>query len=178
MRFQYLDNPRFAAAQSEFESACHASRAYDARLAEALRDHGDHGPAVSGAGRDHFPAETKEHLRRIAQAVAYHSDRGHALRPKYARSAAMRRLAQEVATRDGSGFYGPQPLSPELSTYEATGRLQRKIDIFYAQGRVNGRLQWVYACSTNWHARCRDAAQYWANIHTQGDVTHVKARFA
>lgn len=65
--------------------------------------------AASGAGRDHFPDDVKDHLRRIARAVTYHSDKGYALRPKYARQSAMRRLAQEVANRDGSGFYGPQP---------------------------------------------------------------------
>ncbi len=60
---------------------------------------------------------------------------------------------------------------------DRTGKLYRKIDIFYAQGRVNGRLQWHYACSTQQWRRCRDAAQSWA-AHTQGNVKHVKARFA
>lgn len=169
MQFKYLDNPRFANAQSEFESACHCSRAYDASLAEALREHGDHGESVSGAGRDHFPAETKDHLRRIAQAVTYHSDRGFALRPKYARQASMRRLSQEVATRDGSGFYGPQPLNTGLSTYEATGRLQRKIDVY--------RNGVGYVCSTNWHARCVDAVASVAKARNI-PATELFARFA
>lgn len=174
MQYRYLDRPAFAAAQSEFESACHCSRAYDARLAEALRDHGDHGPAVSGAGRDHFPAETKEHLRRIAQAVTYHSERGHALRPKYARQAAMRRLAQEVATRDGSGFYGPQPLPKVQTTYEATGRLQRKIDLYRDR---QGYGAWEYMGSSQWFKTCKEAVAY---MVATGQATpgRIKARFA
>lgn len=104
-----LNNPKFAVAQSEFESACHCSRAYDSLLRDYLAQYGNHGPAVSGAGRDHFPADVKDHLRRVARAVSYHSDRGYAARPRYVRQATMRKLASAVARRDGSGFYGPQP---------------------------------------------------------------------
>ena len=64
------------------------------------------------------------------------------------------------------------------SDFERTGKLQRKIDIFYANGRRAGQVQWQYACSTNWWRTCRDARQNWANIHLNGDVTHVRARFA
>ena len=59
------------------------------------------------------------------------------------------------------------------SDYEKTGKLQRKIDIFYKE--AGG---WVYACSTNWWRTCRDARQNWANIHTSGNVQGVRASFA
>jgi hypothetical protein len=72
------------------------------------------------------------------------------------------------------------------SDFERTGKLQRKIDIFYrdsaARVMVNGRLrrlpQWRYACSTQWWRTCRDARQHWADIHLCGDVSNVRARFA
>ncbi len=51
------------------------------------------------------------------------------------------------------------------SDFNRTGKLQRKIDIYYAQGRVNGALQWRYAASTNHWRTCRDARQNWADIH-------------
>lgn len=109
--FRFLDRPDLARAQDKFESACHCSRAYDAKLAEYLAQYGAHGPDVSGAGRDHFPEDAKDHLRRIAHAVSRMSDEGFAARPSRVRQSTMRRLAAEVATRDGSGFYGPQPLT-------------------------------------------------------------------
>lgn len=103
-----INRPDLAVAQSEFESACHCSRAYTAKFKEYLAEYGDHGPDVSGAGRDHFPNEAKDHLRRIAAAVTHHSGRAYAARPSRVRHATIRRLGQEIAARDGSGFYGPQ----------------------------------------------------------------------
>lgn len=113
MKYRFLNRPDLAKAQSEFESACHCSRAYCAKLAEYLAEYGDHGATISGAGRDHFPSDVKDHLRRIARAVGHHSDLARAARPARVHMATINRLAREVATRDGSGFYGPQPLTME-----------------------------------------------------------------
>lgn len=46
------------------------------------------------------------------------------------------------------------------SDFERTGKLQRKIDIYY---RDSGG--WRYACSTNWWRTCRDAAAHWRAVH-------------
>lgn len=106
---KYLDNPKFAAAQSEFESACFFSRIHVEKCAEYLQKYGHHGADVSGICRNHFPVDVKEELRRYVTAVLYHSERGHAARPKHYQAAAVVHLAREVATLHGSGFYGPQP---------------------------------------------------------------------
>jgi hypothetical protein len=64
------------------------------------------------------------------------------------------------------------------SDYERTGKLQRKIDIFYRD--AGG---WKYACSTNWWRTCQDAAENWravrgtARLDSKGRHI-VKARFA
>lgn len=110
MIYRHINRPDLALARDKFESACHCSRAYCAALAEYLAIYGDHGPDISGAGRDHFPAEAKDHLRRIARAVTTLSEEGYAARPKGIRHSTLVRLSREVATRDGTGFYGPQPL--------------------------------------------------------------------
>jgi hypothetical protein len=39
------------------------------------------------------------------------------------------------------------------STYEETGKVQRKIDVY--RKTISGA---VYVCSTKWHSRCKDAA--------------------
>ena len=64
------------------------------------------------------------------------------------------------------------------SDYERTGKLQRKINIFY---RDSGG--WKYACSTNWWRTCRDAAEHWRSVHGLERLDSkgrriVKARFA
>ncbi len=64
------------------------------------------------------------------------------------------------------------------SDFEKSGKLQRKIDIFYAQGRVNGCLQWHYACSTNHWRTCRDAKASWLATRPEINPRHVRARFA
>jgi len=110
----YLNDPRFAHAVSEFESACHCSRAWDAKLKEYLEIYGNIGVAISGAGREHFPDDVKDHMRRIAKAVTHHSDLGHAARPYRVHTSTMIKVARAVASRDGSGFYGPQPYMVSL----------------------------------------------------------------
>lgn len=109
MRDLLLD-PKFEAAADRFARACAASREHAALAAAALAKHGEHGPAVSGCVRDHFPQDVKDELRFLAAQVSRWSRLAWDCRPPRIRSATMRRLAQQVATRDGAGFYGPQPI--------------------------------------------------------------------
>lgn len=57
--------------------------------------------------------------------------------------------------------------------FARTGRLYRKIDIY-----VKEAGGWVYQCSTNQWRLCRDARQYWCDIHLSGNTHRVMARFA
>ena len=66
------------------------------------------------------------------------------------------------------------------SDFEKSGKLQRKIDIYYRAYAGGG---WVYACSTNWWRRCGDAAAHWRGVHGLAEKDSrgrciVKARFA
>jgi hypothetical protein len=103
-----LANPKFEAARDHFADACKFSRLHSEFAQAQLRVFGDHGPAISGCVRDHFPADRKETLRELARKVSECSDRAWAARPARVRSSTMRKLARLVAQRDGSGFYGPQ----------------------------------------------------------------------
>jgi hypothetical protein len=89
--------------------ACLASRQHDASAARAFKQYGDHGPAISGCVRDHFPARVREQLRELARRVTLHSNAAWAARPARVRSSTMRDLGRAVAQRDGAGFYGPRP---------------------------------------------------------------------
>lgn len=62
--------------------------------------------------------------------------------------------------------------------FEKTGKLGPKIDIFYAQGRVGGSLQWHYACSTQWHKTCHDAKAHYLSTRPEVNPRHIRARFA
>lgn len=104
-----IGNPKFAAAEAHFVAACAASRAHSLCAAKALDLYGDHGSLISGCVRDHFPSPIKDFLRTLAQPVTLESDAGYSTRPARVQFATMRKLAREVATRDGSGVYGPQP---------------------------------------------------------------------
>ena len=67
--YRYIDNPKFADSQHYFEVAAAVSRAHRDKLNAALLEYGDHGPLVSGVGRDHFPEDVKEELRSLAREV-------------------------------------------------------------------------------------------------------------
>ena len=108
-RADLLARPDLAEAARQFARVCEASREHSKAAAAALRMYGDHGPLISGCVRDHFPEEVKEHLRWLAKATADYSKLAHAARPPRVRTATMRELARAVATRDGAGYYGPQP---------------------------------------------------------------------
>lgn len=109
-RLDLLRRSDLASARDFFALACAASRAWDSALRDACAAHGGHGPLVSGAGRDHFPAPVKEELRTLARLVTIGTDLAHEARPRRVHEATIRALGQAVATRDGSGRYGPQPV--------------------------------------------------------------------
>jgi len=103
-----LNNPKFRSVQVCFEAACKASRDHSALAAEAFAKYGDHGAQISGCVRDHFPEDVKNALRKLAATVTLNSQSAYDMRPARVRTATIRQLGREVATRDGSGFYGPQ----------------------------------------------------------------------
>lgn len=104
-----LSDPKLYAARDHFVLCCHASRTHSNLAASALNAYGDHGPLISGCVREHFPADVKDELRSWAKEVGKQSDLAYAAKPKRIRRATMIKLGRAVATRDGSGFYGPQP---------------------------------------------------------------------
>lgn len=108
MRQGVLNRSDLKQARTLFEHACSASRLHSKLAAHALKQFGDHGPAIAGCVRDHFPPDCKETLRAMARDVTRFSDEAYAARPARVRWQTMRKLASAVATRDGSGFYGPQ----------------------------------------------------------------------
>ena len=110
MDYKYLNDPRLARAQRLYAEACLASQTHSSIAAEALAEHGDHGPQISGCVRDHFPEATKDELRGWARRVGDLTLLARAARPAHVRRSTMNRLAREVATHVGAGFYGPQPL--------------------------------------------------------------------
>jgi hypothetical protein len=105
-----LNRPDLRRARKLFEMACAASRRHSKLAAYALRKYGDHGPQVSGCVRDHFPGHWVFTLRELALSVTRFSDAAYAARPERVRFQTMRKLATAVATKYGSGFYGPQAI--------------------------------------------------------------------
>jgi hypothetical protein len=91
-----------------FSESVKASREHSALAKRALEKYGDHGSQISGIVREHFPENVKTQLRALARKVTEKSDAAYAIRPRGVRHTTMRKLAAEVAERDGSGFYGPQ----------------------------------------------------------------------
>lgn len=103
------DRPDLKRAAKCFALACAYSRAWSRLGGDLLTIYGDEGPQISGILRDHFPDNAKDALRELAQHIRWACDRAWALRPARVRDSTMRNLSREVAKRDGSGFYGPQP---------------------------------------------------------------------
>ena len=95
-------------ATRNFAKSTAASRAHSTATNKALATYGAQGPQISGVIRDHFPKHVKDKLRILARQVTEFSDAGYEARPKGVRVETMRKLSREVATRYGSGFYGPQ----------------------------------------------------------------------
>lgn len=102
-----LDRPDLHSSRALYEAACLVSRGHNAVLSEALSTYGDHGPDVSGVGRDHFPEPIKAHLRALARTVGTLCDAAWEARPTRVRRDTIRALGRAVAARDGCGFYGP-----------------------------------------------------------------------
>jgi hypothetical protein len=109
MIYDPLTDPKFAACVAHFTRACRASRLHSSEAQRAFANYGDHGAQISGCVRDHFPERIKDRLRALARLVTAELEKAHAARPKYVREGTIIRLGRLVATRDGSGFYGPQP---------------------------------------------------------------------
>ena len=103
------DRHDLMSAASYFIEACRASRAHSRIAESALRVYGSHGSDVSGCVRDHFPDTVKALLRNLARNVTKASDKAYAARPARVRESTIRKLGQEIARSQGSGFYGPQP---------------------------------------------------------------------
>jgi hypothetical protein len=91
-----------------FEKATKASRAHSKLASESLDKYGDHGSHISGVLRDHFPKDVKDKLRKHARDINKYADAAYYARPKGVRNTTMQALAGAVATKTGTGFYGPQ----------------------------------------------------------------------
>lgn len=106
----HLTNPRNAVMVARFAMQCAASREHSALAAIALAEYGDHGAQISGCVREHFPERIKGELRSLARQCSEYGDSARQARPPRMRRDTVNAIARMVATRDGSGFYGPQPL--------------------------------------------------------------------
>lgn len=104
-----LDRPDLNESRRAFAVACFYSRAHETLVEEALSMFGSHGPHVPVVMRDHFPDMVKVILRMLADAATRASNAAHGARPPRVALRTLRDLGRAVATRDGSGFYGPQP---------------------------------------------------------------------
>jgi hypothetical protein len=109
MTYDPLTDPKFAACVAHFARACRASRLHSSEARRAFANYGDHGALISGCVRDHFPETIKDRLRALARLVTHESIMARNVRPKYVRATTINHIGRLVATRDGSGFYGPQP---------------------------------------------------------------------
>lgn len=105
----FLTDAKFATVVRHFELACQASRLHSSQAQRAFANYGDHGAQISGCVRDHFPETVKDELRALARKVTEESVSAMLARPARVHRSTINRIGRLVATRDGSGFYGPQP---------------------------------------------------------------------
>lgn len=105
-----LNDPKFDKATERFALACAASRKHSKLAKAALAKYGEHGAPTSGCVREHFPQDVKDDLRALAAECTRWSQLAWQAKPPRVHASTMRKLASQVATRDGSGFYGPQPI--------------------------------------------------------------------
>ena len=101
-----LTDPRLIEARSHFADGARASRDWDSEFGAALKKWGEHGPLISGCGRDHFPEGVKFVLRSLARAVSSHNDMAMTKRPRGVRRETLHKLARLVVKHDGGGRYG------------------------------------------------------------------------
>lgn len=106
---KYMTEPRFAHAVALLRESCTYGRRWDALMQAACEEYGDHGPLISGCGREHFPNTVKDQLRALARLASDANTEAYAARPSRVRMSTMRALARDVATYYGSGRYGPSP---------------------------------------------------------------------
>lgn len=104
---KYMTEARFAAAAALLRESCAYARRWDALYAAACAYFGDHGPLISGCGRDYWPELVKEQLRALARLASDAMREAFEKRPPRVRLATMRALARDVATYYGTGRYGP-----------------------------------------------------------------------
>jgi hypothetical protein len=128
-----LERPDMQRAVALFALATAASRAHDTLARDALKRYGEHGPQISGAVRDHFPADVKDTLRRLAREVTEYSDEARRARPRGVRASTMNQLASAVAARDGAGFYGPQPRRRNPRARRARARAPAARGVYHAR---------------------------------------------
>ena len=108
--FDILTNPRNARVVAYFALACAASRAHSELARACYADYRDKGPLISGCEPEHFPERYKDPLTAHARACGDYCDKARAARPTRMHMATVNRIARLVATRDGAGRYGPQPI--------------------------------------------------------------------
>lgn len=96
-----------------FEKATRASRAHSRLVSESMDKYGDQGPQISGIIREHFPTDVKNRLRKLARDINKYADAAYYARPKGVRNTTMQALAGAVATKTGTGFYGPAAENPK-----------------------------------------------------------------
>lgn len=106
MQRHIVERPVLQSAARRFEAAARASREHDALAEQCLRRYGDHGVAISGCVREHFPEKEKKRLRALARIVAEENEAGRRLRPYGVHKSTMDKLARSIFRRDGSGYYG------------------------------------------------------------------------
>ena len=92
-----------------FSRACRLSRRWSFYVSRNIRLHGDvTGTHTSGCYNPEWPEHLKNRLRKTSHAIGPLSDAAYAARPRRVQFSTMRWLANAVARRDGSGYYGPR----------------------------------------------------------------------
>jgi len=108
-----------------FEKATRASRAHSKLVSESMDEYGDQGPQISGIIREHFPTDVKNRLRKLARDINKYADAAYYARPKGVRNTTMQALAGAVATKTGTGFYGPRGENPKRKGTKAMAKKRR-----------------------------------------------------
>lgn len=104
-----LTRPDLAEPHRLFAKACRMSRRWSSYVGYRIRKNGDvTGTHTSGCYNPDWPEHVKDRLRKLAHAIGPATDAAYAARPRRVQFRTMRWLANAVARRDGSGYYGPR----------------------------------------------------------------------
>ncbi len=123
-----------------FEKATRASRAHYRLVSDSMDEYGDQGPQISGIVREHFPTDVKNRLRKLSRDINKYADAAYYARPKGVRNTTMQALAGAVATKTGTGFYGPQA-NPARAKGMTGGAMNKRLDALDKQSsRVTDQL--------------------------------------